>query len=500
VTAQAPVSDDSVAVHDAAPYAWRVLSVTGLGTILGFFDGNSLPIAMPAIGRYYGVGTDKVSWLVLGYLLAVTSLILMFGRLADQVGRKRLYLFGMIVIVIASLSAAASPNVDVMIGLRALQGIGSAAILANTTALIVEAFPPRLLTTGLSLNVTVVSASTVLAPVISGGLVSTLGWRAVFLVNGPVGITGILWALRTLRPDLGRRAGRERLNASPAILAAACLAALVYVCDQGPTIGWSSTQLLTVAAVGVAAGVAFGLVEHRSARPLISPELFRLRSRAMAFLAATAMIISNSSLVLLMSLYLQSVKGLNAWNAGLGVMTSAVGVVTASLVAGTLARRIPSRLLSSAGLLLVAGAVTWLAVRLGVDTPRMDVSLALLTSGLGVGLFQGPNTASMMSTLPAPLRSIASAVRSTIQCAAQVIGVTVGLTLVTAASPANLDSLVAGSGNQAAVKMRLVTGFHHAFTVLAIVAFVGTLISLTRGPVSAPGSFPAADLPTAPGE
>ena len=104
------------------------------------------------------------------------------------------------------------------------------------------------------------------------------------------------------------------------------------------------------------------------ARPLISLELFRLRSRVMAFLAATAMIISNSSLVLLLSLYLHSVQGLDAWNAGLGVMTSAVGVVSASLVAGILARHVPVRLLSSTGFLLVAGAVTWLAVCPGVDT------------------------------------------------------------------------------------------------------------------------------------
>lgn len=470
--------------RERAAYAWRVLSVTGIGTVLAFFDGSALNIALPAIGRHFGVGSDAVTWLVLAYLLALTAFILLFGRLADRVGRRRLYLAGMLLITLASIAGAFAPSIGFMVAMRAVQGIGGAAILANTTALLTESFPSSSLSVGLSLNLTVVSTATLLAPVLSGALVQGLSWRAVFLIPAGIGVVGMVWASRTLRPDVGAAGDAGRIRFAAPLLAAASLAALAYVCEQGPHQGWAAHSTETAGGVALLAGAAFVVAERRSPAPLVDLELFRVRARATAFLAASAMIIANSSLALLMSLYFQSVRGLDELDAGLGVTPSAIGVVLTSSVAGIVARRVATRVLSSLGLGLIAASLAWLALFLDVDSSRAAVSVVLLTSGIGMGLFQGPNTAALMSTVPPRLRSMASAVRSTLQCIAQVVGVATAITLVTAEAAGNRAALLAGARNDAGARADLLTGLHHAFGVLAVVAVAGVLVSLSRGAVA----------------
>lgn len=491
-----PLDDRALDERARSAYAWRVLSVTGIGTVLAFFDGSALTVALPAIGRHFGVGSDGVGWLVLAYLLALTAFILMFGRLADRLGRRRLYLLGMLLITIASAAGAFAPSIGFMVAMRAVQGVGGAAILANTTALIAESFPHRILPVGLSLNLTVVSIANLLAPLVSGALVMGLSWRAVFLIPAAIGVVGMLWASRALRRDDDRPRGPRRVRPAAPLLSAACLAGLAYACDQGASAGWGSTRVIVATIVAAVTATAFVVAERVSDEPLIDLELFRVRARTIAFATATTMIVSNSSLALLVSLYLQSVRGLDAWEAGVGITPGAIGVVATSSVAGLLARRIPTRVLSTIGLAMIACADSWLALSLDVDTSRVALSAALLASGIGMGLFQGPNTASLMSTVPPRLRSIASAVRSTIQCTAQVAGVALALTLVTAAAPGNRQSLVADAVDEAQ-RHALVGGFHHALLAMAMVAWAGSLVSLVRGSTPARPTYLEEPLPTA---
>jgi MFS family permease len=163
-----------------AAYAWRVLSVTSLGLTLTLLNTTSLTVALQTLTRHFHASATQASCFVLSYLLVNTAFILVFGRITDLLGRKRLYMLGLFTITVSGLACAFAPNADTLIALRAVQGIGGAAILANTTALLTDAFPPRLLPVGLSLNVTAASAASVVGPAVGGLLLSTLGWRAVF--------------------------------------------------------------------------------------------------------------------------------------------------------------------------------------------------------------------------------------------------------------------------------------------------------------------------------
>ena len=183
----------------SAAYGWRVLSVTTLGVMLCFINASTLNVALPALVRDLGATAVQAGWILLSYMLLTTVLILVFGRLADLLGRRRLYLAGLATLVLASVGCGLAGNAEVLLMFRCLQAIGAAAVITNTTALLADAFPSHKLGLGLGINATISAAAQSLGPILGGVVVSTLGWRAIFLLNLPLGLIALYWAWRTLR-------------------------------------------------------------------------------------------------------------------------------------------------------------------------------------------------------------------------------------------------------------------------------------------------------------
>ncbi len=175
-------------------YAWQVLSVTSLGVILTGLNSSTLEVGLPSVARHFQATPTQASWFLLSYLLVNTVLILVFGRLADMVGRAPALRQRPRTFTVASLGCGFAPSAWALIGMRALQAVGASAIITNTTAQLTDAFPRRLLGTALGLNITVISAAQIAGPVVGGTLVTQLGWRWVFLFNVPVGVVGVFWA------------------------------------------------------------------------------------------------------------------------------------------------------------------------------------------------------------------------------------------------------------------------------------------------------------------
>lgn len=198
-------------------YAWRVLSVTSLGVLLATLNTSTLDVALPVVARHFHASASAASWTLLAYMLVNTVLILAFGRLADIVGRRRLYLAGLALFTAASAACGFAPGIVWLDVFRGVQAIGAAAIITNTTAQITDAFPRSLLPTGLGLNVAVAAAGQVLGPLIGGATASALGWRAVFLFNVPTGIVAVVWARISLRKGTGDRAA-ERFDVWAALV------------------------------------------------------------------------------------------------------------------------------------------------------------------------------------------------------------------------------------------------------------------------------------------
>jgi EmrB/QacA subfamily drug resistance transporter len=297
-------------VADDERYAWRVLSVTSLGVLLAAANTSTLDVALPVVARHFDATASAASWTLLTYMLVNTVLILSFGRLADIVGRRRLYLAGLATLTVASLACGFAPSIVWLDALRGVQAIGAAAIITNTTAQLTDAFPARLLGTALGLNVAVASAAQVIGPVIGGAMASAWGWRAVFWFNVPTGLVGLVWARMSLRRAL-QHASEERFDVLSAVLSLGMLGGLVVALSEGGALGWTSAPVIAGAALFVATTPVFLLMQARRRHPLVDLQLFADRQRSAAYVANFLLALARFAVVLLAALYLQAARGLD---------------------------------------------------------------------------------------------------------------------------------------------------------------------------------------------
>lgn len=468
--------------RSAPAYGWRVLSVTSLGVLLVAMGLSSVEVALPAVVRGTQAGPDAAPWLLLSSLLATTAGVLVLGRLADVVGRRPTYLTGLAVFSLASLLSAVAPSVEVLIGLRVVAGLAAAATITCTTPLLAAALPAHLRTTGLGLNITVVSVAQVAGPLAGGLLADQLGWQAVFWAFAPVGALALLWGMvvleRTPRP----------LNPAPfdvagSVLSVLALTGLVLGLSLLGTRGASDPLVLGCATVALIAGPAFVRLQSRRAAPLVDPALFRDRARSLAYTAAFAMSASRYSVVLLLALYLQAARGEDASSAGLQVVPVAAGMLVAAPLAGRLNRRLDARVLATTGLVLSAAGLLALAVVLGPTAPYAPIGLALLAVGAGSGLFFPPNTDAIVGSAPPDRLGAANAVRSAVQNTGIVVGTALSLALVTSPlSAGDRQAAYAGTlGTLSENQLADVTGAYRvALVVLAAVTLAGAVASLLR--------------------
>ncbi|HVT70085.1 MAG TPA: DHA2 family efflux MFS transporter permease subunit [Trebonia sp.] len=468
-----------------ARYAWRVLSVTSLGVLLAGTNTSTLDVALPVVARHFSANATEASWIVLSYMLVNTILILVFGRVADMVGRRRLYMVGLAIMTAASVLCGFAPSAVVLAICRAVQAVGAAAIITNTTALLTDAFPRRLLSTGLSYNVTAVSAAQVAGPIVGGALASALGWRAVFWFNVPFGVLGLLWGMRTLRADPPHRT-REPFDMVGAALTFAVVGGLVLALSEGGALGWSNPLVVIGGALFAVSLPVFIATQRRRRFPMLDLSVFGDYERTMAYASSTLMGIARFAVVLLIALYLQAASGADPFQAGVRVIPVAAGMVLASPLAGRLALRYPARWVSSAGMAIAAAG---LAVLAAVISPSLDypaIGGCLLAVGIGTGIFMTPNTTSIMGGVAPGRRGIVNGVRSMLQNTGFAVSTAMSLAIVTSPlSPGQKQSAFAGTLSRLSSSAldNFTGGYRTALAVLAGVSVLGMVLSLARNAV-----------------
>jgi EmrB/QacA subfamily drug resistance transporter len=469
-------------VADDERYAWRVLSVTSLGVLLAAANTSTLDVALPVVARHFDASASAASWTLLTYMLVNTVLILAFGRLADIIGRRRLYLIGLATLTAASLACGFAPSIIVLAALRGVQAIGAAAIITNTTAQLTDAFPARLLGTALGLNVAVASAAQVIGPVIGGAMASTWGWRAVFWFNVPTGVVGLVWARISLRHPLQRQRD-ERFDVLSAFLSLGMLGGLVIALSEGGALGWTSTPVLVGASVFVVTTPLFIVLQMHRPDPLVDLRLFADRQRSAAYVASFLLALARFAVVLLAALYLQAARGLGPFQAGIRVIPVAVGMMVASPLVGRLVHRFSARILSTSGLVLTGLGLLGLALRLHPETGDVELALWLALIGVGSGIFLTPNTSSIMSSVEPARRGIANGIRSMSQNSGYVVSVALSLGIVTSALPPEQKrEAYAGTLSRLGPQSlaHLTHGYHLALLVLAAMTVLGAAASLAR--------------------
>ena len=465
----------------APSYRWWVLAVTSVGALLASLTSGTLVIALPDILRDLHTDLFALLWIVVGYTLVSTAFVLNAGRLADMVGRAKSYTAGFIIFTIASVLAALAPNAALLIAARVVQGIGGALLMANSAALVTDAFPRRELGKALGINAMVVGAGLILGPIL-GGWLTIFGWRWVFWINLPIGVVGSLAAAFIL-VEQGRHERRITVDWLGSILYLVGLMGFMTALAFGGIYGWTTWWIAGGVLVFLVAAPLFIWVERRHPAPLLDLTLFRDRLFTMGNLTGLLNGIARNGVLFLLVFYLQGAKGDDPVMAGILLAPLAVGMLVLSPISGALADRYGSRLLATLGMVVTGLGLAGL-MTLDVNTPYWQLALWQLVIGAGSGLFNSPNTSAVMGVVPPAKRGIGAGTRMMLTQSGFVISIALAIGLLTSSmDPTVMLAVFSGTqvGSAGIDLSPFINALHLAFLAGVIASAVGAVVSAMRG-------------------
>ncbi|HEU0169622.1 MAG TPA: MFS transporter [Chloroflexota bacterium] len=463
-------------------YRWVVLINTTIAVFMTSLDNSILTISLPDILRSLNASVVEIMWVVMGYSLVITSLLLPFGRLADMKGRVRLFNIGLVLFTVASMMCGLSQSGMQLVMARFIQGIGAAMVMANSVALLTDAFPLEQRGQALGFNMMAATGGWVFGSVAGGVITQFLGWRYVFFVNAPIGLLGAVWCFLKLRetsqPELKARFDLGGIITFP-LAVASILAGLTFV-----TVGrwgWPETNVLFVA--GVLLLGAFGFIERRVREPMMDLELFKIRVFSAGNFAVLLNALGRGSTLFIMSWYFQAVLQDQPAIAGLKTLPLAASMVIVSPLAGKLADQMSSRFLSTAGLAGNLIAMAALAI-VPVNVPYPVLCGVFILMGLANAFFNAPNTTAVMSAVPASRRGVAAGARTLLLNSGQTMSI--ALTMAIVATTVSYQTLVLLFGGSADAQLGLdgvafMTGLHKLFMVSALLCLAAMVCSAMRG-------------------
>ncbi len=484
-------------------YRWKAYSAIAVGSLMAAVDSTVVLLALFPIAD--GLHTDFVTviWVVLAYLLVSTTFGITLGRVGDLYGRRRMYLLGFAVFTVGSFLCGVAPSGDSLVGFRVVQGIGAALIMANSFALLSEAFPPADRGRAFGAIAVVWGVGSVLGIVVGGVIIAFTSWRWIFLINLPIGVAGTLWGARVLRPSPPRPAGAPRpyFDLVGGGLFTAAITLLLFAVTWGLLYGWSTAVVLVSLVLSLGLFVAFALWEARAARdPIIDPSFFRHRLFTASVLTAFLQSLALFSVNFLLLFYLEGIAGLSVLTASYLILPVAVASAVVGPAGGVLSDRIGPRIVATAGLLLQTVALVAL-ITLTDSTPLYLVAVIEAVYGVGGGLFWPANTTAIMSATPPHRFGVGSGVMNTLRNTGMVMSFALSLTAITAAIPASIAyqlfvGTISGRLSPADAQAYL-HGQALAFSVSLVLLVAAVILSLLRGPRGSPaGTEPLAPRPS----
>jgi EmrB/QacA subfamily drug resistance transporter len=459
-------------------YKWFVLTVTTIGTFMVGLDASILIVGLPTLLNELDATLVHGVWIITGYRLAITILLVAIGRIADMLGRVRLYILGFALFTIASALCGMSQSGEQLIIFRLLQGVGGALIIVNSVALIADAFPASELGMSIGINFMAFNLGSIMGYTLSGLIVELIGWRFIFLINIPIGLFGTLWAHLRLKEMLSHIS--ESFDYIGAILYSASLTLILIALSLESLTSPTAIALMTI---GLAILPIFIVVEKRVAHPTLDLDLFRIRLFSFGNLASLLNSLAFNSLPFLLTLYFQMVRKEGALTTGLLFIPLEIAVLIVGPLSGRLSDLYGARGLCSLGLLFSGVSLLWLGT-IDTSTSYEAIILALIFSGVGRGLFISPNASSIMGPVSSKRRGIANGVRTTIIQTGIVVSIPLSLAFMTLGMP--YEQLAQISGGSTIITYGAMNSFlsaiHYGFYMLAFVTFLALIPSIFRGP------------------
>jgi EmrB/QacA subfamily drug resistance transporter len=444
---------------------WWTLGAVALGLFMIMLDNTIVNVALPSIQRDLGAQLSELEWVVAGYALSFATLILTGGKLADLLGRRRIFTIGLAVFAGASLACALAPSAGFLIGARVIQGVGAALLNPATLSIISATFPPRERGAAIGIWAGVSATALAIGPLVGGLLVERVGWSSIFYINVPIGVIAIVAGYLLIDESKDTSPG-QRLDAPGLASSAVGLFALTYGLIEANANGWSSPRIVGAFVLAAVALVLFVLLESRQRVPMLDLQLFRSGTFAGANVVILMVSLALFGVLFFLSLYLQNILGYSPARAGAAFLPLTVLIVLFAPIAGRISDRRGSRWLLTIGMTLVAVQLLYLS-RVGVHEAYLTLVPAMVLGGVGMSCVMSPGTAAAMSSVPIDKSGVGSAVVNT----SRQVGGSIGIAL--------MGAIMAGSIGGRATPQAFVDALSTAFVVAAGIALAGALIAAT---------------------
>jgi EmrB/QacA subfamily drug resistance transporter len=445
-------------------------------------DNTVVNVALPSIQRSLGAELSQLEWIVNAYALTFAVLMLTGGKLADLVGRRRIFLIGLLLFTAMSLACGLSATAGQLIAFRALQGAGAALMLPATLAIISAAFPPR--QRGMAFGIWAgVSAMALAFGPLAGGLITEhIDWGWIFYVNVPVGLVGVVAGFIVIAESRDTSA-EQSLDLPGLLVSGAALFALTFALVEANSYGWTSPTILGLFAAAAIGLVLFVLIELHRRSPMLDLSLFRSTTFTGANICALLVTVAMFGVFFFMSLYVQQILGYSPVEAGAIFLPMTLLIMFVAPIAGRMSDRVGSRWLMAGGLTLL-GVSLLLFSRLSTGSNFWDLLPGLVVGGIGMASVMTPMTAAAMGSVPVAKAGVSSGVLNTFRQVGGALGIAMMGAILTSRQT---DALASGAGPAEA----FLEGFHLALVIAAAITFAGAitaaiLIRRVRHPEQAP--------------
>jgi EmrB/QacA subfamily drug resistance transporter len=457
----------------------KVMAAVSIGTFMGALDSSIINIALPTISTYFHAPLANIEWIVMSYLLVISSLLLTYGRLGDMYGHKRIYLLGFGIFTAGSLFCGLSPNIPLLIVSRVIQALGAGMLMSMGSAIVTNNTPPSQRGKYLGVIAVAVSVALTTGPILGGFLTTHLGWQSIFYVNIPVGIIGLIWSSRVIpKSTTNHKQPFDILGAVTIFLA---LSSSLLALSNTEEFGWNSPYIIGLLVAGIVFLLAFVYIEKKVDHPMMDLSLFQNRLFFASNMATLINFTSQFFIILLMPFYLQRLLNLSPSQAGFIMIPMPLMTMVIAPISGAFSDRFDTRYISSFGVAVAAVGI-FLLSGLNAATTRLAIMASMAVVGLGFGIFQTPNNSAIMGCVPNNMRGIASGVLATMRNVGMVMGVAIAGTLFSNRM-AYMNQLLASQGMSGTdlFNTAFTDALHFAFRTAAIFSCIAIAASLMKG-------------------
>jgi len=450
---------------------WLAIVAASLPMFMATLDNLVMTNALPSIREDLGASVEELQWFVNAFTLSFASFILLAAALGDRLGRRRVFVIGIVIFTLASVLSALSYEPWMLIVSRALQGFGAAAVMPLSLTLLVGSVETKFRALAIGIWGGITGLGVALGPLVGGAVVEGWNWEAIFWLNVPVGIISIPLAMLALPNTFGERL---RADVVGVLLAGLGVLGLVYGIVSGNEKGWDSLEVMGSLLVGAALIASFIVWESRVAAPLLPLRLFRDRSFSVANVIGLTFSFGVFGAIFILIQFLQVVQGYSPLGAGVATMPWTLAPMVVAPLAGIFASRIGTRTLIIAGLALQSFGVLWIAITMSADVEYTTMLPAFIAGGIGMGLVFAPLSTAVLATMKGADHAKASGTNSTVR----EVGVALGIAVLTA--------IFVGAGGELTPDLYVDAARPAVFAgglVLALSALIGFLLPVGKGEV-----------------